>query len=199
MDRLCASRRTIAEERAVLGLQRRLDPARPGPARCPGTAAICSTGASRTRLVEPKTRRSACLRFGPDPGQVVEGRPDRRLRPQVAVVGDRETVGLVAQPLDEVQRRRRRRQQDRLGRGRAGTAPRAPWPARRAAGRRRPSSSKTSAAALTWPLPPSTITRSGSRPAELLGAPLLGRPPPAGSAAGAPPGGWRSRSGPRPS
>jgi hypothetical protein len=35
----------------------------------PGTAAICSTGASRTRLIYPKTFRSSRLRFGPTPGR----------------------------------------------------------------------------------------------------------------------------------
>ena len=38
----------------------------------PGTAAICSTGASRTRFAEPNTLSSSRLRFGPDAGQVVE-------------------------------------------------------------------------------------------------------------------------------
>ena len=35
----------------------------------PGTAAICSTGASRTRFAEPNTRSSARRRFGPTPGR----------------------------------------------------------------------------------------------------------------------------------
>src|SRR6266536_348838 len=34
----------------------------------PGTAAICSTGASRTCLIEPKTRSNARFRLGPTPG-----------------------------------------------------------------------------------------------------------------------------------
>ena len=41
--------------------------ARAGP--IPGTAAICSTGASRTRLIEPNTLSSSRLRFGPTPGR----------------------------------------------------------------------------------------------------------------------------------
>ena len=35
----------------------------------PGTAAICSTGASRTRLIEPNTFSSSRFRFGPTPGR----------------------------------------------------------------------------------------------------------------------------------
>ena len=79
----------------------------------PGTAAICSTGASRTRFAEPNTLSSSRLRFGPDAGQVVERGLGRPLVAQVAVVRDREPVRLVAQPLDEEQRRRRRGQDDR--------------------------------------------------------------------------------------
>ena len=71
----------------------------------PGTAAICSTGASRTRLIEPKTLSSSRLPLRADAGQVVERGPDGRACPQVAVVGDREAMRLVAQPLDEVERR----------------------------------------------------------------------------------------------
>jgi hypothetical protein len=52
---------------------------------------------------------------GAHAGEVVEGAPDRRPAPQVAVVGDREAVRLVADPLHEVERRRRRRQDDRIG------------------------------------------------------------------------------------
>ena len=55
------------------------------------------------------------LALRPDAGQVVERRPHRALRAQVAVVRDREPVRLVAEPLDQVQRLRRRRQQDRIG------------------------------------------------------------------------------------
>ena len=127
----------------------------------PGTAAICSTGASRTRLIEPNTLSSSRLRFGPTPGQVVERGADGPSRPQVAVIGDREAVRLVAQALDEVERRRGRRQDDRVGPVRAGTAPRAPWPGRPAAGRGGRARRGPPCAALTWPLPPSTMTRSG--------------------------------------
>ena len=81
----------------------------------PGTAAICSTGASRIRLVEPNTRRRACLRLGPTPGRSSKTDRTGSLGPQVAVIGDREAMGLVAQALDQVQRGRRRRQQDRVG------------------------------------------------------------------------------------
>ena len=98
----------------------------------PGTAAISSTGASRTRFAEPNTRSSARRRVGPTPGQVVERGAHRRLGAQLAVVGDREPVRLVAQPLDEVERLRRRGQHDRVASDPAGTAPRVPWPGRRA-------------------------------------------------------------------
>ena len=74
----------------------------------PGTAAICSTGASRTRLAEPNTLQQLAPALRPDARQVVERRAGRALRAQVAVVGDREPVRLVAQPLDEVQGLRRR-------------------------------------------------------------------------------------------
>ena len=55
------------------------------------------------------------LALRPDAGQVVERRADGPLGAQVAVVRDREPVRLVAEPLDEVQRRRRRRQHDGSG------------------------------------------------------------------------------------
>ena len=45
------------------------------------------------------------LALRPDAGQVVEGGADRPLRAQVAVVGDREPMRLVAQALDQVERR----------------------------------------------------------------------------------------------
>jgi len=44
----------------------------------PGTAAICSTGASRTRLIEPKTFNSSRLRFGPTTGR--SSKADRTVR-----------------------------------------------------------------------------------------------------------------------
>ena len=63
------------------------------------------------RAEDPEQRRPPPR---PDPGQVVEGGSDRRLAPQLAVVGDREAMGLVADPLDEVEGLRGRRQEDRL-------------------------------------------------------------------------------------
>src|SRR5438093_8932300 len=54
------------------------------------------------RRAEDPEERPATLRA--DARQVVEGRTRLTLRPQVAVVGDRETVRLVAQPLDQVER-----------------------------------------------------------------------------------------------
>ena len=55
---------------------------------------------------EDAEQRAAAARA--DAGQVVELGADRRLAPQVAVVGDREAVRLVADALDEVQRLRGR-------------------------------------------------------------------------------------------
>ena len=81
----------------------------------PGTAAICSTGRPATRFAEPNVREQRALPRGPDPGQVVERRRVWRLPAQVAVVGDREAVRLVAEALDQVERRRAGRQDDRLG------------------------------------------------------------------------------------
>src|SRR5439155_6910214 len=51
----------------------------------------------------------------PDAREVIELRADRGLPAEVAVVRDREAMGLVAKALDEVQGLRRRRQEDRLG------------------------------------------------------------------------------------
>src|SRR4029079_291086 len=51
-----------------------------------------------------------------DTRQVVERRPDAPPGAQVAVVRDREPVRLIAQPLHEIERRRRRGQDDGHGR-----------------------------------------------------------------------------------
>ena len=45
------------------------------------------------------------LALGPDARQVIERRAHLALRPQLAVVADREPVRLVAQPLDQVESR----------------------------------------------------------------------------------------------
>ena len=101
----------------------------------PGTAAICSTGASRTRLIEPKTLSSSRLRFGPTPGR--SSKAERTLR-----LARRSRWYVIANRWASSRRRWTRysagdvaRQDDRVRRVRAGTAPRAPWPARPAAGR----------------------------------------------------------------
>ena len=90
----------------------RIRSARPRP--MPGTAAISSTLALRSTRLDPNTRSSARLRAGPTPGQVVERRPGPSLGAHLAVVGDGEAVGLVAQALDQVERLRRRGQHDRV-------------------------------------------------------------------------------------
>ena len=71
----------------------------------PGTAAICSTGASRTRFALPKTFSSSRLRLGPTPGRSSNAERTWRFAAQLAVVADREPVRLVAQPLDQVESR----------------------------------------------------------------------------------------------
>ena len=55
----------------------------------------------------------------PDAGDLVEIGPEVALRPRLPMERDRETVGLVADPLDEEQRRAGRGERDRLRRGRA--------------------------------------------------------------------------------
>ena len=128
----------------------------PGPPRSAPPAPRGRAWPSRTSAgARARARRS-------DARQVVEGRLHGRLAPQVAVVRDREAVRLVAEALDQVQRRRGRRAAPPARRGRAGTAPRAPWPARRSGSRRRPSSRRTATSAASWPFPPSTMIRSGS-------------------------------------
>ena len=116
------------------GLERRLDPRRQRRAD-PGHGGDLLDRRVADALDRAEHLEQLALALRPDAGQVVERRADAPSRPQVAVVGDREAVRLVAQALDEVERRRRRRA-GRSGRpGRAGTAPRAPWPGRPAAGR----------------------------------------------------------------
>ena len=139
----------------------------------PGTAAICSTGASRTRFADPNTLSSSRLRFGPDARQVVEGRPRRPPVAQVPVVRDREPVRLVAEPLDQVQGLGRDRQQHRGPRD-PGRISSSRSLARPTSGRSpRPSSTRASPAALD--LAPSAVhdDQVGHRPAALL----LGAPP----------------------
>ena len=91
-------------------------------------------------------------------------------------------MGLVAQALDEVERRTRSPagRPGRRGPGRNSSSRSLASPA---SGRSwRPSSSRTSLAALTWPRPPSTMTRSGiaqRRSSSFPSSPALTRPEPA--------------------
>ena len=163
------------------GLERRLDPLGQAPADARHGRDLLDR-----RLADPLDRaehlEQLALALRPDARQVVERRPDGPLGAQVAVVGDREPVRLVAQALDEVQGRVRSAAAGSGRRDPAGTAPRAPWRDRPAAGRAGPSSSRTALAALTWPLPPSTITRSGiaqRRSSSLPSSPAFTRPEPA--------------------
>ena len=70
----------------------------------PGTELISSIVAFFSWRAEPKTRRRARLRAGPMPGMSSKTDLRLRLRAQLAVVGDGETVRLVAQPLHQVER-----------------------------------------------------------------------------------------------
>src|SRR5207248_7172039 len=60
------------------------------------------------RVLDPLDRAEHAQEGRPaaraDARQVVELRADRRLAPEVAVIGDREPVGLVPDPLDEIER-----------------------------------------------------------------------------------------------
>ena len=160
----------------------------------PGTAAICSTGASRTRLIDPNTFISSRLRFGPDAGQVVEGGPDASLGAQVAVVGDGEAMRLVAESLDEVEGRRGRRQEDRFGRA---------WQEQLLAFLGEPGQRQVVEAELVedrlggahLALAAVDDDEVGHRPAARLLDPLLARSAWRGTGGAGPPGGWRSRSG----
>ena len=154
------------------GLQVRLDPFREAPADA-GHRRDLLDRRLRTRLAEPKTRSSARLRAGPTPGRSSNTDFVVRLRAQLAVVGDREPVRLVAQPLDQVQRLRGR-PAARSGRcGRAGTAPRAPWRGPTSGMSCSPSSSMTSSRGADLALAAVDDDEVGHPPAQLLRAPLL--------------------------
>ena len=142
------------------GLQRRLDPLGQGTDRCRARPRSARPGASRTRLIEPKTFSSSRLRFGPTPGR--SSNADRTL-----LLARRSRWYVMANRCASSRRRwTRYRAGDVAGRTigsvRSGRNSSSRSLARPASGRScRPSSSRTSLAALTWPLPPSTMTRSG--------------------------------------
>ena len=69
----------------------------------PGTSAISSTVAARSRFTEPKCLSSALRRASPSPGTSSSALVDHRLGAPLAVVGDREPVRLVADPLQQVE------------------------------------------------------------------------------------------------
>ena len=69
----------------------------------PGTASSSSRDAARIASGEPKCFSSARLRAGPTPGQLVEDRGGHRAVATDPVVGDREPVRLVADPLEQLQ------------------------------------------------------------------------------------------------
>ena len=94
-------------------------------------------------------------------GDVVEHRLRHPLAPQLAVVRDGEAVGLVADPLQQVERLGVARDADRLGDARHVHL----FEPLGQDGDRdllsSPSSSSTSTATPSWPLPPSTSSRCG--------------------------------------
>ena len=114
---------------------RRRPPAR-WPARCPGPGRSPPTSAARSFFSEPKCFSSAVRRVGPRPGIDVQRARRHRARPALAVVGDREPVRLVADPLQQVEALAAARQDHRVVVARAARPPRAAWPARPATRRR---------------------------------------------------------------
>ena len=71
--------------------------------RCPGTSAISSTVAARSFFSEPNRLSRRLAAHLTEPGHVVEQALDHRLGPPRPVVGDREPVRLVADPLEQVE------------------------------------------------------------------------------------------------
>ena len=73
------------------------------PARCPAPPRSPRPTAARSRLSEPKCLSSALRRVSPSPGTSSSAAGRHRLRPALPVVGDREPVRLVADPLQQVE------------------------------------------------------------------------------------------------
>ena len=137
--------------------------------------------AAITPCSPPKCSSSFWRRRGPDGRDLLEARGGARLAAARAMAGDGEAVRLVADLLDEVQRRMVGRQAPRLLLAREeellharACAPR-PWPRRSSRIWCRPRSAITPRAALSCPRPPSMRIRSGVLPSpvgELAVAPL---------------------------
>ena len=103
---------------------------------------------------------------GPMPGISSSGLFDDLALALGAVGADGEAVRLVAQALDEIERRIARRQLEGVAARHEETFParrrgRGPWRCRRAARPSTPSSASACRAASSWPVPPSMRTRSG--------------------------------------
>ena len=88
-------------------------------ALAPTTRTSSSRVARRTPARLPKAVSSAFRRLGPMPDNHVQIRSQVALRPRLPVERHGEPVRLVADPLDEQQRRALARQRDRHRRGRA--------------------------------------------------------------------------------
>ena len=133
----------------------RSSPGRPGRPRAP----------RRSRRARARRSRSGAAARAGAPGRRPSSWSNIDSRavgvPALPVEGDRESMRLVTDPLQQLQARRVVGRA-RPGRsGRAGRPPRPAWPARsprRAAGR---SACIASSAAASWPLPPSITTRFG--------------------------------------
>ena len=88
---------------------------RPTASGSQGSATSSSSVSARSFLTEPNSLQQPRPAGRAEPGDVVEHRLRRLLGPQLAVVRDREPVGLVAHLLEQVQRLGVARDADRVG------------------------------------------------------------------------------------
>ena len=161
----------------------------------PGTAAICSTGASRTRLIDPKTLSSSRFRFGPTPGRSSNAERTVRLarRSRWYVIANRcasSRSRWTRYSAGDVGGRT-------IGSGRSGQEQLLALLGQ--AGERQvvqPELVEDLLGGAHLALAAVDDHEVRHRPAALLLAPLLARLRDAGTGGAAPPGGWRSRSAP---
>ena len=112
------------------------DAPRPPRRAASGSAASSSEVAARSARTPPNAASSRFLRAGPEARDPVEHARGHPLAPALPVEGDGEAVGLVADPLQQVEGLGAPGDPDRLGVARAGTPPRTAWPAPPARSRR---------------------------------------------------------------
>ena len=163
MASVCVVRRTAVRGRERIDRAQRVEDPLPRSSReKPGTAAICSGVASRMACTLPKALSSSRRLLSPTPGMRSSSDVMVRTAATLALEGDREAMRLVARLLQHAQRRRATRQPQRL----AAAEEEDLFLALGEAGDRQRTESEflaaLSAAALSWPLPPSMSTRSGS-------------------------------------